>query len=167
MSARARVKLCSGLAKIGWLSKRKFQSIFPKITRVEITSAPYSVILEGAISKKIIAFPSLLNCELKAGDVLRVSSENYLINYDNFNWKIVFFVGEEKISVAGKCAGVGSLKSADGTSLKRYENFSESVFLIPTGEGFFFTEELQQAFGLLRNNENVGTYPNCRRWSKD
>ena len=166
MSARARVKLCSGLAKIGWLSKRKFQAIFPKIKRIEFNGelGEVAVYTSGVLQKS--ALSSGENCEIKAGESIEIRFRNQYVE-EAKTWRLrLLFDGGRSVIVGGKVGGVGP--KVPGSTFKEKVNFLNARFLTPLdGQEWYYTEELQQAFGLLRNNENVGTYPNCRRWSKD
>ena len=101
-------------------------------------------------------------CYIKAGGKLNVSSSNRFVTYNDSTWTIYFFFKNGAVEIVrGKCGPTGF----EGSSWN--ESFMGSQFLIPTGCGYYYTEKLQKAFGLLGNNTNVGTYPNCRRWAKD
>lgn len=166
MSARARVKLCSGLAKIGWLSKRKFQAIFPRIKRISRESDLGEVTFYAGGTLLNPLWSEGENCDIAAGESIRAVWKG---QYDGaVNWKIkLYFDDGSSVIVGGKCGGVGG-KVPAYLDVKKQSDFIESKLLTPLdGQNWYYTEALQQAFGLLRNNENVGTYPNCRRWSKD
>lgn len=161
MSARARVKLCSGLAKIGWLSKRKFQAIFPRIKRISGESGAEDIAIyrNGVLVRS--RFLDGENCDIPAGEELEA---RWVAG--SRDWRIkIFFDNGKSVVIGGRCGGVGpGLILTNGA----YADRLFSRFLTPLdGQNWYYTAELQQAFGLLRNNENVGTYPNCRRWSKD
>lgn len=176
MSARARVKLCSGLAKIGWLSKRKFQAIYPRVVMVKIRVGGYPITISGGIDKSFCIGESEFKVNAKVGDIIVVKSYNTQLVVPNsgdfkpqlsFTIEFVFSDGANT-SIAGKCSPIGQSKRVDYTTNKIFFEFKSAQFLIPLdGQNWYYTESLQQAFGLLRNNENVGTYPNCRRWSMD
>lgn len=176
MSARARVKLCSGLAKIGWLSKRKFQAIYPRIVLVKIRVGNLPISISGGISKPYCIGESKLKVNVKAGDVIVIKSYYSSLtstSFDTVTPELTFtmeftFSDGTKASIAGECSPIGYSKRVDYTTSRIFFDMETAQFLTPLdGQKWYYTEPLREAFGLERNNENVGSYPNCRCWSKD
>lgn len=164
MSVKARVRLCSGLAKIGWLSRRKWQSIFPTATRITVKELTTSIRVESTgLDVEIVEYKRpAIACNIKAGENIVVSSINSTRSYDSsrFSFKIDATKGES-MTVDGKCGGIGQ------TDNGVYKDFETAVFIVPLSGGYYYTEAMRTAFGLSAKNENIGTYPNCRKWGKD
>ena len=154
MSAKARVRLCSGLARLGWLSRRKFRNIFPRANKVKFSGNGFFEI-GGALNDEYNdrTTPMEIECDLYAGDVITVKDSSKYPHDADWIMVITYDFGEETVR---------GMFRADEEGTETW-----SRFVIPTGGGYYYTKTLQSRFNIPKNNINVGTYPNCRRWAKD
>ncbi len=155
------IRLYDGLAKERILTFKAWQKRMPKIVNIRASSSPCVMTLKGAFSKK--QFISIDEpCCILAGGIIRVNA----CVHDSARWNIEFtFDNGSSELVAGYIEEKGNKGTWDfeGEESGYYNERWVATFLTPLPKGYYYTKNIFEAFGLPKNNANVGTYPDCRR----
>lgn len=171
MSIGNRVKLCDALARKKILGKKFFNKIFPKITRLTITTPAWFRVIGGEINTEIhlgaehaedeeifndSKFKTIFDSpELYSGDTLTLQSVVGCYGHDHH---VDFEFALSSGSVV-YCQAHASQWTDEN------QNTDEFIrILMPLADGYYYTKAIAEHFDFPTSNQNVGIYPPCRNW---
>ena len=169
MSIGNRVKLCSGLAKLGVLGEKTFKKIYPKVVSLKIETPAWFRITGGGLNEsmhlggseeqpddKNKRYVKAFNPpNLCAGDVLTMQAEKGCYGHSH-HVELEFVLSNGSKAIC---------KAHAQNWTDENQNTDEFIkVLVPLADGYKYTIPIKDAFNLIHTNSCVGLYPNCREW---